>query len=174
MIASIYAEIITSPYLTGVEQRLGAEFKDEKSIPPRMLWVPVGDSFITGTNEKRNTSNKTQRAIATRRASVRIRMWAKGDSDTIESDITASETMLRQLICAIHDKAVGDYEIQSGAWVAEEGAEMFQIGRAYDLTVAFQVPIYRDPTIDGITTVGPPLLQTNSDITKDFGPEGND
>lgn len=174
MIVDIYAQVIASPYLAGIEQALGAEFLDKQSAPPRMVWVPVGDSFVSGTNEKRNTSNKTMRAVATRNASVRIRVWSKAQADTAEADIAAIETTVRKLICAIHDAAVGDFELQGGAWVAEEGSEVLQYGRAYDLTVTFQIPIYRDPEIDGITTVGPLLTQSNDDLAKDFGPLGND
>lgn len=174
MLADIYTSIIASAYLVGIEQRLGAEFLEEKSAPPRMVWVPVSDSFVAGDNGKRSTTDRLLRSLATRVARMRIRILVKGDVDTATDDIREVETILRNLIAAISTEAHGDFAIEGGEWVSSDGAESFQYGRAYDLTVSFNIPLYRDPVVDGVTTVGPPLTQSNADLLKDFGPEGND
>lgn len=174
MLADIYTSIITSAYLVGIEQRLGAEFLEEKSAPPRMVWVPVGDSFVPGDNGKRSTTDRLLRSVGTRVARVRVRIYVKASMDTATDDIREVETMLRSLITAISSEAHGDFALEGGEWVSADGAELLQYGRAYDLTVSFNIPLYRDPVVDGVTTVGPPLIQTNADLLKDFGPEGND
>lgn len=174
MLADIYTAVSASAYLVGIEQRLGAEFLDEKSAPPRMVWVPVSDSFVAGDNGKRGTTDRLLRSVGTRVARVRVRIYAKASVDTATDDIRAVETMLRSLITAISSEAHGDFAVEGGEWVSADGAELLEYGRAYDLTVSFNIPMYRNPVVDGITTVGPPLTQANADILKDFGPEGND
>lgn len=174
MLADIYEELITSKYLSGVECELGAEFLERHSAPPRMVFVPAGDSFVYGDNGRRNTSDKLTKVVGTRVARLRVRIFAKSDTDTATADIRETENMIRRLVNAMHEKATGDFVLDSGEWVAEEGAEVLQYGRAYDLTASFNIPLFQDTVLEGYTTVGPPLYHTDAGSIKDFGDEGND
>lgn len=175
MLADIYEALITSKYMVGVECRLGAEYLDEKSAPPRIVCTPVGDSFTYGDMGRRNTTERLTRVIGTRQARMRFRIWAKdSDTDTATADIRETERMVRYLACALHEIATGDFTLDSGEWVASEGAEIAQYGRAYDLTASFNIPLFQDSLLEGLTTVGPPLYHTDAATIKDIAPEGND
>ena len=172
MIADIYLAIIKSKYLEGIDTAIGAEFLDENASPPRMVWVPTADEFEFGGGVRAVFSQPKTPVL--RNAGVRIRVWGKAsDSSETVDDIRATEQLLNRVIVALSDCAHGSVAFNSAEWVAADGQEVAQYGRAIDLNVTFKVPVVRDMDVDGITTAPITSLPADSMTgTADFPPAG--
>lgn len=114
---------------------LGAEHWIAEGTPPRVVWVPTSDRFDPPAQEHRQ-----YRAYRTRVAGVELRIWG--------ADIGAVETLVNELIVAIHDNARGAYELGAGRWDGQDGAELLELGRAYVLSLTFRIPVTLDWNAD--------------------------
>lgn len=178
MIADIFTAVSASAFLAGVDQLIGGEFIEQHAAPPRMVWVPTNDSFRPG-KIRTHTSASLPKSIGTRVAGVRVRIWGKGAGlgNVADSagEVRAVEDLLRRLICAVHEKAFGSYNVESMNWVGQDGQELLQYGRCCDVSLSFEVPIYAtnaevslgNATITTVTMTGQADFQPLGDSPSD-------
>jgi len=148
MLADVFTAVTAHALLAGVESQLGAESVEEISNPPRMVWVPTHDTFEPG--QRINTPGaitKSPKSIGTRWAGVMVHVWAETSNATKTplADVAACEELVRKLLVAVHENAVGSYRVEGLDWVDADGAELVQKGRACNVRLAFAVPITRQP-----------------------------
>lgn len=175
MISGIYEAVVVDPLLTatGVRCYLGAEHIATNDSPPKMVWVPTTDRFTRGHRKSQFNPRDLRRSIGTRRAGVRVRLWAAATpiaTATAVQHMAAAEELLRVFLVVIHQQAVGVVTVESMSWIGQDGQELGQMGRAVDVDIAFELPVYEELLERGVqsalVTVG---TQT---MTADFPPEG--
>lgn len=154
MITDVFTAVSANAALTGVVSKIGAEFLDEFDVAPKLVWVPTNDTFTPGS---RNTSAnstfvKEPRQIGIRTAGARVRVWAAGDGTPL-GDINATEDLLRKLLVAVHETVFGSYRVQSMTWIGQDGAELTQLGRVCDVSLTFDMPIFKDARTLGTLAV---------------------
>lgn len=118
-----------------VTVQVGAEHLSEHVAPPRVLWVPLPESFEPARNTR-----WARRPIATRVAKVACHVWAVGSDPA--KPTAAAEDLVEQVYGAIHSVAYGAYELPKVAgFQHQDGSEITRLGRLYVFTVGFKVPV---------------------------------
>ncbi len=106
---------------------IGEKHKAENGVPPRIVWVPVSESF--GPAKK---IGGNPRAVRTRLATVECEVWG--------ADLATTEQMINDIIFAAHTAlGHGWYEVQSGRWKTE--GELRALGYECALTWTFEIPV---------------------------------
>lgn len=151
----IFTAVAAHAALAGVTSVLGAEYRDELASPQRCVWEPTVDSFEPGKRINTTGPTREPRSIGTRRAGVRIRVWAEGAGSlkTALGDIAATEDLVRRLLVAIHETTFGSYQVRSLEWLDADGAELVQQGRACAVFVVFDIPVFKDAATQAPLTV---------------------
>jgi hypothetical protein len=140
--------------LTGVTAKLGAEWVDDLTSPPRITWVPTNDAYTgawktgspTGIKAAGNPpvgvvpSAHYARSLKTRSAGVEVHLWAAGASGDADEHkhLRATEALLNRLLWHTHVIAYGSYEIEGGDW---KQAQHNTYGRGYLLRLRFYLPV---------------------------------
>lgn len=173
MIADIFEHFRDLSALAGIEQKLGAEHINLNAAPPRIIWVPMVDQYRRGRARGVTPIGEKRRHIGTRIAGVRIRLWAAAapaSTATAVEHFRAAEELLRKMLLALHQQAFGIVSILGIEWIGGDGQEVGQLGRACELTVTFEIPIFEQldeaDVAEALVTIG---TQT---MTADFPPEG--
>jgi hypothetical protein len=133
---------VTAGLPTGTSSLVGPEFvKDLGTKPPRVVWVPNRERM-----EPADNPGSDPRQLATRAAGVQVHVWG--------SDYDATETLLNQVISAIHNSAQlwGAYKLTGEAgWLALDG-RFTVLGRCYVFEVEFLIPVVEGPYTTGLVT----------------------
>lgn len=173
MIADIFVFFRDLPALAGVSQELGAEHINLNDAPPRIVWVPTSDQYRNGRVKNQALLTDKRRSVGTRVAGVRVRLWAAAapaSTATSVEHVRACEELLRVFLLALHQHAYGAHEVTGITWIGGDGQEIGQLGRAVDVDITFDIPIFETldeaGSADALVTIG---TQT---MTADFPPEG--
>lgn len=162
MITDVFTAVSAHSGLAGVECVLGAEYREELSRPPRLVWVPSSDTFepgkrINSPNSLPITNNpRLNDSVGTRWAGVKVLCWAEtsDSTKTATADIAAAEDLVRRLLVAVHEKCFGSYRVLGMEWTGADGAELVQVGRACLVSLSFAIPIFKDaPTKQTVTVL---------------------
>jgi hypothetical protein len=154
MITDIFTAVSANTAIASVTSKIGAEFLDELDVAPVLVWVPTSDTFTPGSRITSTSSTfvKEPRQIGIRTAGVRVRVWAAGDG-TVLGDIFATEDLLRKFLVAVHETTFGSYRVQSMTWIGQDGGEIAQLGRVCDVSLTFDVPVFKDARMLGTLAV---------------------
>lgn len=112
--------------------------------PTRIYWTPALERF-SGPDPRIPraalvASPNPARALRTRLAAVEAHLWAGNERSSQLDNIADVEQLLSDLVSAIHHQAYGNYELLAGRMVAA-GSDATNLGHAYVLSVAFQIPL---------------------------------
>jgi hypothetical protein len=139
-LAAIHSAIATEFNLgraTAVPVLLGDEHLEEHGRPPRVVCVPTSDTFSPAEKGGHNP-----RPIRTRNIGTFWRVWALSLAD--------AETMLNDLIAAVHVATGGNYSLGEADWLTK--GSLTQLGAACDVDLTFQVPVTARPHATATTT----------------------
>jgi hypothetical protein len=124
--------------LAGVTFHTGAKYLAAQDSPPRIVWVPTRDAFGPATKGGTNP-----RPLRTRSAGVEAHVWG--------SDLEATETLVHQVVAALHRAAHGSYEVRQASW---EQPEWLDRGELCVVALAVAIPVTDDPiptaTVDAV------------------------
>lgn len=173
-LAAIFRHMASLPQLADVTQKLGGEhLHRNEGVPPRAVWVPTTGSYRPGRVKNKAPLTDKRRSVGTWQSGFMVRLWAAAEPVSAaqsEDHIAAAEELLRRFLVALHQQGYGNIDVQGTAWVGEPGEEVGQFGRAIDLSLSIEIPIYEELTEAGVAsalvTIG---TQT---MTADFPPEG--
>lgn len=137
-----------------VIKRFGAEFLDEKTGTPRVVWVPERDTFqpaSKGGSPGGGLSLGGPRSIQTRVQQVAVHIRATGtEADADEyKHLRALDALVTRVLYAIHDVAKSSITIDSGEHVS---VQVTGFARTYVLRVSFWTPVIRHPEDETTTT----------------------
>lgn len=174
MIADIYEAVRARPILAAFEHYIGGEFLDVNTEAPRFVWVPGRDRFRPGRIQTGLTpgDRAAPHSILTRIAGVKIRLYAKkaaGEGNVADTvgEVRALEDMARKLLVAIEQLAWGSWTADDLVWTDDDGAPLIQYGRAADLNVTFEVPIYETLDEQGLTTAVAEAIEDTGEFGED-------
>ncbi len=109
------------------------------SLPlPRILWTPGTEAFFAPPNR----GSAAQRPIYRLASSWQCQLWAGGGAvqDPLAA-LRALEALRDQVLSAIHAVARGNCTIAAGRFEPQGAEAGLQEGRAYTLTVTFQLEV---------------------------------
>jgi hypothetical protein len=159
--------------LTGIPVYLGDEHNhlQDTNVAPRIVFVPVEDRF-TGASRTRSQGT-TPRTLKTRRTGCDVSVWAAAAPEEAvvpTANLRACETLLHELVSAIHRVCAGSHEIERADWPTESQSHL---GSMCVLRVWFHVPVIIPPRHETtsaavFTTFGDAELQPELDV-----PEGS-
>lgn len=162
MIADIFGLVIQQKVAQGIAAHIGAENVDYAGDDlPRMVWVPGIDTFRPGKirtsiDDPSQESSPLRQSFLTRVASVKVHLWAKSEKQksTPLDDIRAMEDLLRRVLVAVRNTVPGNFTASDFLWSGgrSEGQEIAENGRYGILSLSFEVPIYRTPEEEELTT----------------------
>lgn len=123
---------------SGVAARIGPEHAGESIAPPRVVWIPMTDSFTAPLNH----AGAPRSPVWTVESSWDVVLLCKGDDRT---DPTASfralEVLRDAVICAIHKVARGNASIIAGRFDQQDDSAISRFGRSYTLSVRFSLDV---------------------------------
>ena len=100
-----------------------------QSSPPRIVWVPTGDTF--GPPSQRGNSRADSIARQTARTPVDVHLWG--------ADWDATIALRDLFLQALRTFAGPNYHPSAGRWVGSEDLE--SKGKLYVLSVSFDIPV---------------------------------
>lgn len=110
----------------------GAENLAENTAPPRVIWVPVNDSFAPSS--QRGSTRDNSRAIHTATTALEVHLWATD---------TGSALALRDAFVQALRSVLGpNYHLTGGAWLGQQNVS---VGRGYVLSFTVDIPIQDGP-----------------------------
>jgi hypothetical protein len=131
MLAEVFAAI-AERLPAGTTCEMTAAAVDYNQAPPRVVFVPTGETFVGP--ERAGTS------LLTRMAGVQAHIWGAGNTPAEAQ--TATEVLLNHLVAAIHTCALGSYGLNSGRWYGGHDGEH---GFVYVLDWFLKIPLTREP-----------------------------
>lgn len=133
----------------GTALEFGPTPKRDRSVPPRVTWVPGRDRYGMATPAMTrsvaaaflaaNPGKQIPRMLNARWAGLEAHIWAGGSAAA--DDYSATETLLGAVISAVHQTAYGCYELDPSGWVNPRSSEGNLLGHRYVLNVAILVPV---------------------------------
>lgn len=123
---------------SGVTYRIGPEHAGESIAPPRVVWVPMTDSFSAPLNH----AGAPRSPVMTVESTWDVILLCKGDDRTNSTaSFRALEALRDAVICALHTVARGNALIVSGRFDQQDDSAISRFGRAYTLTVRFSLDV---------------------------------
>lgn len=123
---------------SGVSARIGPEHAGESIAPPRVVWIPMTDSFSAPLNR----AGAPRSPFWTVESTWDVVLLCKGGDRT---DATASfralEALRNAVICAVHKVARGNAVITAGRFDQQDDSAISRFGRAYTLSVRFSLEV---------------------------------
>lgn len=127
---------------SSVAVRIGTPYASESLPLPRVLWMPGAEAFFAPPNR----SGAARRPIHRLASSWQCRLWAGGDAAQAPlASLRALEALRDQVLTAIHAVARGNVAITAGQFEQQDAAAILTEGRAYTLTVTFQLEVLESP-----------------------------
>lgn len=125
--------------LTGVSTVLGEENLDRNDAPPRVCWVPAGDTFQSASRV-RPSSSVWPRSVGTRIAGVELHIWAAPAADDVTAykELRATELLVDRVVYYLRRVAGGAFVLNGGRWLPVSDNHL---GRVYVLNVLFSIAI---------------------------------
>lgn len=154
-LVSVLESICAPLRALGITCLVGSQHVGTNEAPPRILMVPVSDSFTKGPAKW--TAPNTARSFLTRKASVAVHVWA--ESPTGEH-YAAVEELVRRLLEVMQDLLSGPgFDIAGGQWEDQDGQSIADCGRSYSFVFSVEMPVVRstaaiDTTILSLQRVG--------------------
>jgi len=156
---------------------LAATPKRDRTVAPRVTWVPGRDRFtmanpaMTKASQTAylaaNPGKQLPKCLHIRHAGVEAHLWA-GTTQGTADDYSATEALVQAVISAVHEVAYGCYELESSGWVNPRGTEGNSLGHRYVLNLSFLIPVLQvqdvSPAVSEVVTV------TTVPGTNQFGP----
>lgn len=120
----------------------------EQTSPPRVIFSPVGSSFVSAeyssasstltTLERRNQA--AARTIAGEDISFEVRCWGAANTGDMVDDYDVTRAIYHQIRASLHKLMPGAYRIdESGSYVVE--SNIVRHGVAYVFGVTFLTPV---------------------------------
>ena|ERR1041385_3588857 len=129
-LASALAAIITR-LPVGVKGAIGPENLKVHDLPPRVVFVPRREPW--GPSE---TVGADPRQMYTRECGVQCYLWG--------ADYDATETLINQVVTAIHGYTYGSEVGKYGEW--DPGSDgLVKLGRLYVFDAMIKVPVFETP-----------------------------
>lgn len=127
----------------GVTSKVGARFVTSNiELVPRLVWVPVGETFGPAVNVSSNP-----RQLFTR--SARLLVHVQGGDPERTGDLGPTELLVHRLIAALYRVCHGYVSIGSGQWPTEDGSTATS-SPLYLLEVTLDIPV-TDEVVESIT-----------------------
>lgn len=133
IITSVVAEL-NRGRVKPIPSAIGEDQLDANTLPPRLVWVPSTDTFGPAESVGRGQ-------LRTRLAGCFCRVWGR--------DFAEAESLLNDLIVAVHAVSVGSYQLGNADWLTKGSATT--LGAACDLDLIFSVPVTARQTTRAIT-----------------------
>jgi len=164
---------VTSRLPEGTDVKVGKKYLVGNAKPPRVVFVPTRDNFTAsqrtnGTTVARVDSdgNKTfaGRQLMVRSAGAQVHVWG--------ADVATTETLVHQLLAAIHLGVAQDldisqvapkgYKLLDGGWLDQAWANN---GEVWVGNFEFQFPVLEQPNPTAVVTDFPetPEIETPGD-----------
>lgn len=124
---------------------IGDEFVGSNVTRPQSVAFALGQDAYQPPRQR-----GPPKSFRTRVATVQATIWGKGADKTVDGDIRAVESLLEALLVATERTVGGSYDVVGGQWM---GAGPNQNGRAYALTLTFDLPVTLPETRATITAV---------------------
>lgn len=132
--------------LSGVETLFGAENLARHGSSPRVVWVPLTESF--GPPDGRGSERGT---LWTRNVYIEAHLWAgdydsNGQESAAYANLDAMETLIAQVVRALHyEMTQRSYQLTGQArWKVDD--ELVVHGAGYVLPILIKIPIQREAT----------------------------
>jgi hypothetical protein len=132
---------------------VGAVDNPAANVPPRIVWVPVSESFGPAIGQG-GDGVKNPRPIGTRQSSIECHLWAaaevqSGQPDQIALDMDACEALLNAFAWALYSRLHGSPAallVGTGRWTRGNVlGQNLTLGIGYILPFTVNIPITRPP-----------------------------
>ncbi len=121
-----------------VSCRVGPEHAGESVAPPRVVWIPLTDSYSAPLNN----GGRHCRPVWTVESSWQCVLLCKGDDAADPtSSFRALEALRDRVLSAVHAVCRGNAEIQSGRFDQQDDSALQRFGRSYTMTVMFRLEV---------------------------------
>lgn len=167
---------LQTPYAAAATwSHLNATHLNEAAVPPRIVWVPLSESFGAPQGQG-GDGVSSPRPVATRISAMEMHLWAAADPQTgsvaqNDADQDACELLLNAFMWAVHSVTHGSYQWGSqGRWSrANVEGQILTLGVAYILPVMFYIPVVRPlPTLATIIEIPATVALPNSSVLVDI------
>lgn len=134
----------------GVSALVGPEHVGESIAPPRIVWLPVDDSFSPPPNR----GASLMRPVWTLESTWECILLFKGDDRT---DPTASfrglEALRDTVLCAVSRIAGGNASIVSGRFDQQDSGAISRFGRSYTLNIRFRLEVVPSASPEALAVI---------------------
>lgn len=111
---------------------LGGEHLARNGKPPRIVMLPTGGPGGSGRIGPGGARSSNPRALRERNVAIDFHCWG--------ADFDGAETLLEELISALHSFAVGSYEFAEELW-PEGNADVSAYGRLVVVRLVVRTPV---------------------------------
>ncbi len=156
---------------------LNATHLHEASVPPRVVWVPLQETFYAAIGQGGSGVNNP-RPVATRVSEFAIHLWAAaqpqtGQADQNAADLDACERLLNAFMWAVYSVVHGAPAlpfIGTGRWARSNvDGQLLTLGIAYILPVTIQIPVTRPKELNAtITEIPATIAMPNNSVLVDI------
>ncbi len=140
------------PYSTAATWcHLNATHLAEAAVPPRIVWVPLAESFGPAMGQGGDATGNP-RPVATRQSQFEVHIWAAADPQTGQAnqnalDLDACELLLNAFMWAVYSKVHGAPAqpfLGTGRWSrGNVDGQLLTLGQAYILPLTIYIPVTR-------------------------------
>ncbi len=132
---------------------LGSVENPAANIPPRIVWVPLSESFGPAVGQG-GDGVKNPRPVATRQSNIECHLWAAanvqtGSPDQIAEDLDACEALINAFAWALYSRLHGSPAalfVGTGRWTRGNVlGQNLTLGVGYILPFTVNIPITRPP-----------------------------
>lgn len=133
---------------------LNATHLEEAAVPPRIVWVPLQESYGTAVGQGGNNVNNP-RPVATRQSQFEVHLWAAADPQTGSTtqnaaDLDACELLLNAFMWAVYSQVHGAPALPfvgTGRWTkGNVNGQILTLGVGYILPLTIWIPVTRPVT----------------------------
>lgn len=154
---------------------LNATHLNEAAVPPRIVWVPMQESYGPPVGQGGDGVN-SPRPVATRQSAMEMHLWAAavpqtGSVTQNDADLDACEQLLNAFMWAVYSVAHGAFQWGGqGRWSrGNVDGQLLTLGIGYILPVTFWIPVVRPlPTLATIIEIPATVALPNSSVLVDI------
>jgi hypothetical protein len=168
----VIVDVFKAVQLPSVAFAFGSEHLERNDLPPpSIVWAPIDGDFTAGkVQANRVRASETRNSVGTAMCMVRARIWGRGTvlvegEDQSMADTRATWDLLRRFLVAVYDMAAGSFRVQRMRWLAEQGDSLVEYGKAVDVDLEFDFPVYRDATDTATPTIAEAELELDNPET---------
>lgn len=175
-IGVLYPVIEADPKLAGITFLFGGENLEAHKPAPSITVVPQLEDWTPGKKPNRGY-DKARRCVGTLMVQALFRLWGVAQDETGAVLLSASslehqratEALRNRFLAVLHLRFTGLHTVNSMRWLGDDGSALGQQGRAIDIRVSFEVPVYEDEVVSDV--VKAPIAAVAPTVRMDFNPE---